>query len=106
MKWFDRFKKFIACTILVCFIPSQAWAQGINIPAGSSLNLNTGQLVVPGDVNNAGTLTTTTGPITLTGNWTNSGTFHSGTGTVNFSGTIGTQTINSGGAAAKMLSII
>ncbi len=101
MKLFDKFKKFIACAILVCFIPSQAWAQGINIPAGSSLNLNTGQLIVPGDVNNAGTLTTTTGPITLTGNWTNSGTFHSGTGTVNFSAPGGTQSVNSGGAAAN-----
>lgn len=101
MKWFDRFKKFITFTILVCFIPSQAWAQGINIPAGSSLNINTGQLIVPGDINNAGTLTSTTGPITLTGNWTNSGAFHSGTSTVNFSGTSGTQTINSGGAVAS-----
>ena len=65
------------------------------------MNLNTGQSTVPGDVNNAGTLTTVTGPITLTGNWTNSGTFHSGTGTVNFSAPGGTQTINSGGAAAS-----
>jgi len=101
MKLFDKFKKFIACAILVCFIPSQAWAQGINIPAGASLNLNTGQLIVPGDVNNAGTLSTTTGPITLTGNWVNSGAFHSGTGTVNFSGSSGTQSLNSGGAAAS-----
>ena len=99
MKLFDRFKKLIACVILACFIPSQAWSQGITIPSGSALNLHTGQLVVPGDIVNAGNFSTTTGPITLTGNWTNSGTFTAGTGTVNLSGTSGTQTVTSGGVA-------
>jgi len=100
MKLFDRFKKFIACAILVCFIPSQAWAQGITIPSGSTFNLNTGTLTVPGFITNAGTLSATTGAINVSGNWTNSGTFSAGTGTVTFNATSGTQTLNTGGTGA------
>ena len=100
MKLFDRFKKMIACAILTAFIPSQAWAQGITIPAGSALNINTGTLTVPGNVTNAGTLAASSGTINLNGNWTNSGTFNAGTSTVNFNATSGTQNLNSGGTAA------
>jgi len=103
MQLFERFKKFIACFILIAFIPSQAWAQGITIPSGASLNINTNQLSVPGDINinNSGTLQTTSGTVTLTGNWTNAGTFTAGTGTVNLSAAAGTQNINSGGTASN-----
>ena len=99
MELFSRFKKLIACIILTAFIPSQAWAQGVTIPAGSSLNINTAQLTVPGNIVNAGTLGSTTGNINLIGNWTNSGTFNAGTSTVNFNAASGTQVLNSGGAA-------
>jgi hypothetical protein len=100
MELFSRFKKLIAAVILAAFIPSQAWAQGIIVPAGSSLNINSGQLTVSGNVTNAGNLSTTTGNINLSGNWTNSGTFGAGTGTVNFNAASGTQTLTSGGTAA------
>jgi hypothetical protein len=103
MDLFDRFKKLIACVILTAFIPSQAWAQGITIPANSSFNLNTGHLIVPGDitVKTSGTLSATTGPISLTGNWANSGTFNAGTSTVTFNAPSGTQTLDSGGVAVS-----
>ena len=100
MKLFDRSKRFIACAILVCFIPSQAWAQGITIPSGSSLNIAAGQLTVPGGITNAGTLSATTGTIKLSGNWANSGTFSAGTSTVTFNAASGTQTLNSGGTSS------
>ncbi len=100
MKMFSKFKKFIACAILVAFIPSQAWAQGIVVPSGSSLNVSTGRLTVPGDITNAGTLSATTGAINVSGNWTNSGIFSAGTSTVSFYAASGTQTINSGGVGA------
>ena len=100
MKLFDKFKKLIACAILVCFIPSQAWSQGILIPSGSSLNLNTGTITVPGNVTNNGTIVATNGTINLTGNWTNAGTLDAGNGTVNFSGVSGTQNLVTGGIAA------
>jgi len=100
MKLFDRFKKTIACAILTAFIPSQAWAQGITIPAGSALNLNDSTLTAPENITNAGTLGLTTGTINIIGNWTNSGTLNAGTSTVNFKAASGTQTLNSGGAAS------
>src|SRR5208283_2999566 len=99
MRPFNRFKKFIALAILACFIPSQAWAQGLVIPAGSTLNVNSGKLTVSGDINTAGALSTTTGAITLSGNWANTGTFTPGTGTVYFNGAKGApQSLNSSGA--------
>ena len=99
MKPFNRFKKFIALAILACFIPSQAWAQGLVIPAGSALNVNSGKLTVSGDINTAGALSTTTGGIALSGNWANTGTFIPGTGTVYFNGAKGApQSLNSSGA--------
>ncbi len=89
---FNRFRKFIACAILTSFIPSQAWAQGITVPAGSTLNINGGKLTVAGDLINAGTLGTAAGTITLTADGTsvgsliNSGTYNGGNGTVNLVG--------------------
>ncbi len=76
-------------------------AQGLNVPAGSTVNVNSGVLNVAGSVTNAGTILTTTGTVTLTGDWTNSGTFTSNTGTVNFNGASGTQTVISGGAVSS-----
>ena len=66
MRQFARFKKLIACAILTAFIPAQAWAQGISIPAGSSLNINDSTLTVPGNISNAGTLGASTGNINIT----------------------------------------
>ncbi len=87
-----------------CISSSAAYASGITIPSGSSLNINTGILNVAGDINNSGTLVLTTGTITLTGNWINSGTFTAGTGTVDFTAGDGiTQTLNSGGTGAGKL---
>jgi len=100
MGLFSRFKKLIACVILGAFIPSQAWAQGITVPAGSTLNINTGVLTVPENITNAGTLGVTTGTINVIGNWTNSGTFNAGTGTVDFKAASGTQILSSGGTGA------
>jgi hypothetical protein len=81
-----------------------AWAQGLNVPAGSTFNVNNGILNVSGSVVNAGTLVTTTGTITLTGDWTNSGTFTPGTGNVDFNGT-GSQTLVSGGIAQAFFNL-
>jgi len=97
MKLFDKFKQYIAVIILMAFIPSQAWGQGINIPANDTLNIGDSSVTVSGGITNAGTITSTTGPINLTGNWANSGNFNSGTSTVTFNGTSGTQTLDSGG---------
>ena len=66
--------------------PLGAFAAGITIPSGSTLNVNTGTLSVGGDVTNAGTLILTTGTVTLSGSWANTGTFTVGTGTVSFTG--------------------
>lgn len=86
----------MAATVLTTF---PVFAQGITVPSGSSLNVNSGTMNVAGDVTNAGTLLTTTGTITLSGNWANSGTFTPGTGTVDFTRAAGTQTLNTGGLA-------
>jgi len=76
-----------------------ASAAGITVPSGSTLNLNTGTLNVPGDITNAGSFQTSTGGITLTGSWANTGAFTKGSGTVTFKGTTqsditGTSTFN------------
>jgi len=105
MQLFDRFKKLVASFILVCFIPSQAWAQGLVIPAGASLNINSGQLKLPGDIVNQGKLVATTGSLSLTGNWTNSGTFTAGTGTVDFNATTGPQTISNGASGGAFYNL-
>ncbi|MCX5707990.1 MAG: C25 family cysteine peptidase [Candidatus Omnitrophica bacterium] len=83
------------------FSRSLAYAVGITIPLNSQLKVNAGILNVPGDVANSGTVVLTSGKINLIGNWTNSGTLTSGIGTVEFSAAAGTQTVNSGGAAAN-----
>ena len=93
----------ITISVLVA-AAGELFAAGITIPAGSSLNVNSGTLNVAGDVTNAGTLLLTLGSITLSGNWSNTGTFTAGTGTVNFTGGIAvTQTLNSGGTGAGKL---
>ena len=100
LSWiFHAFQVFcltLAATVLTTF---PAFAQGVNVPSGSTLNVNSGMLNVSGTVNNAGTLLVTTGAVSLTGDWTNSGTFTAGTGTVNFNGISGTQTLITGGLA-------
>ncbi|MFH1683414.1 MAG: fibronectin type III domain-containing protein, partial [Candidatus Margulisiibacteriota bacterium] len=68
----------------------------ITIPSGSTFDINTATLVVPGDIIIQGTLEATTGLIQLTGNFTNEATFTSGTGTVEFTGTSGAVQIISG----------
>jgi hypothetical protein len=80
-----------------------AFAQGFNIPAGSTLNLNSSTLNLPGNLDIDGSLVVTTGTVSLTGNWDNAGTFTAGTGTVNLTRTVGTQTVNSGGTGAGRL---
>ncbi|HLD87953.1 MAG TPA: hypothetical protein VI955_01365, partial [Candidatus Omnitrophota bacterium] len=83
----------LAAVFLVSLAPplaGQALGASLTIPSGSTLNVNTGTLTVPGNITNAGTLQTSSGTITLTGNWVNSGTFTSNTGTVTFNATSGT----------------
>ncbi|MDO8675400.1 MAG: hypothetical protein Q7K71_04715, partial [Candidatus Omnitrophota bacterium] len=105
MRIFSIIRSFtltLAAVFLVSLAPplaGQAWGASLTIPSGSTINVNTGTLNVPGNITNAGTLQTTSGTITLTGNWVNSGTFTSNTGTVTFNATSGTQTLNTGGVA-------
>ena len=82
-------KLFTLIVILVAtsFITGLAYAAGITIPLGFTLNTNTSTLNVPGNVTNAGTLQVSSGAITLTGDWSNSGTFTQGTSTVTLNGT-------------------
>src|SRR5262245_45795235 len=70
-----------------------AFAQGINIPAGSSLLVNSGTFHSNGDVNLNGALTITTGTLELDGDLNDAGAFDTGTGSVDFTGVTGTQTI-------------
>lgn len=79
-----------------------AFAQGLNIPAGSSVDVNTGTLDVGGDITVTGTLASSSGRVALAGDWTNNGTYTPGTGTLEFNGT-GAQTLASGGTAAGKL---
>jgi hypothetical protein len=79
------------------------FAQGFNIPVGSSLNLKSATLNLPGNLDIDGSLIVTTGNISLTGNWDTTGTFTAGTGTVNLTRTAGTQTVNTGGIGAGKL---
>ncbi|MBI3314622.1 MAG: DUF11 domain-containing protein [Candidatus Omnitrophica bacterium] len=105
MRIFSIIRSFtlaLAAMLLVSLAPplaGQAWGASLTIPSGSTLNVNTGTLTVPGNITNAGTLQTSSGTIMLTGNWVNSGTFTSNTGTVTFNATSGTQTLNTGGVA-------
>ncbi|MFH1347291.1 MAG: hypothetical protein ABIH22_01240 [Candidatus Margulisiibacteriota bacterium] len=86
----------VLIALALCASAAMVFAAGITIPSGSTLDINTATLVVPGDITNNGTLEATTGIIQLTGNWTNEATFTSGTGTVEFTGTSGTTQIISG----------
>ena len=90
--------------LLLLLFPQYIYAQGLNIPSGSTVNVNAGTLNVGGSIDNDGTLTTTTGSVKLTGNWDNTnGTYTPTTGTLDFSGTTAAQTILSGGIAAGKL---
>ncbi len=92
---------FLAASL---FLGTSAFAQGLTVPAGSSLDVNTGTLRVAGNITVAGTLETSTGAVSLTGNWDNSaGTYTPGTGTLEFNGTAVTQTLISGGIGAGNL---
>ncbi|HTY12845.1 MAG TPA: hypothetical protein VMD02_01510, partial [Candidatus Omnitrophota bacterium] len=57
-------------------------AAGITIGSGSTLDVSTATLVVPGDISNEGSVMQSTGVIQLNGNWTNHGVFQSTAGTV------------------------
>ncbi len=94
-----NFRVYIYVLFFACIFSSQLFAAGITIPANCTLDVAACALIVPGDVNNSGTLITTTGSITVSGNWISSGVFTSGTGTVTFNGTSGTQILNTGGLA-------
>lgn len=96
--------------LILIFNSATIFAAGINIDSGTSLNINSNTLIVPGIVNNSGTLQTTSGKITVAsiqdgsdyvGSWVNSGTFTSGTGEVEFktatSHSDALFTLNSGG---------
>lgn len=86
---------FAVCT---AFATTPAFAQGLVIPSGSTMDVNASTLDVAGGITVEGTLETTTGTVKLTGNWTNTtGTYTSGTGALELTGTSGTQTIDSGG---------
>ncbi|HLF18138.1 MAG TPA: Ig-like domain-containing protein [Candidatus Omnitrophota bacterium] len=93
----NGFKPFPTVLVLLAFFSLvcilTAFAQGINIPAGTTVLLNSGTLNSNGDVNLDGTLTVTTGEVTLLGDWNENGNFNAGTGTVDFVGVTGTQTI-------------
>ncbi len=93
---------FIFSFINLFVINSQTsvWADGLSVPASSSVNVNSGTLDVPGNVTNLGTIQVSTGRIKVGGNWDNSsGTYTSGTGTTEFTKASATQTLNSGGTA-------
>lgn len=94
-----------ASLMSLMFVVPSSWAQGVNIPASSTVNVNTGTLNVAGNVSisTTGTLQTTTGTVKASGNWTNSGTFTPNTGTVEFTGSSGIQDLNSGGTGAGKL---
>lgn len=91
----------IALRMIVC--AQIVLAQNLTIPAGSTLNVNSGALNVTGSIYNDGTLALTTGTVSLTEGWYNNGTFTAGTGTVDLSGSSGTQTLDSGGVAVGQL---
>jgi len=87
-------KRTALAIIVLVASAALVYAAGITVPAGSTLSVNTGTLVVTGEVVNNGTIEVTTGVIQLTGDWTNNGTFTAGTGTVEFNGASGqVQTI-------------
>ncbi|MBF0330567.1 MAG: hypothetical protein HQL17_01415 [Candidatus Omnitrophica bacterium] len=89
----------MGAVFLTCFA---AWASGITVPAGSTLNVANGQLNCeldqPCTITNNGIIKTTTGLIRLNGDWTTgaAGYYDSGAGTVFFSAANGIQTITPG----------
>ncbi|MDP8213258.1 MAG: hypothetical protein P9X22_08240 [Candidatus Zapsychrus exili] len=81
-----------------------AFSQGLNLPLGSTINVNTGTLRVIGTVDINGTLQTSTGTVGVTGDWDNrDGTYTSNTGTVDLRKATGTQLIYSSGIGADKL---
>ncbi|MCA9399731.1 MAG: hypothetical protein KC618_08275, partial [Candidatus Omnitrophica bacterium] len=100
---FLDFRVFFAIFGALILSSQLIFAQGITIPSGSTINVNTGTLDVGGSVTNAGTLLLTSGAVELQGDWTNSGTFTAGSGTVQFDATTGTQNLTSGGTGVGNL---
>lgn len=101
--WYHNIKR---CHVYVfafwaIIAPSVVFAQGLTIPASSTVNVNAGTLNVAGALDNNGTLTTTTGTISASGNVDNDGaaTYTANSGTFILSGASGTQTISMGGDA-------
>ena len=97
------FLKKVAGTLMMGFVITTAFAQGITIPNGSTVDVNTGTLSVGGDVTIEGALVSSTGTVALTGDWDNSsgtGIYTSGSGTVEFSGT-SAQTLTPGGTGVN-----
>lgn len=82
-----------------------AYAQGLNIPANSTINVNAGTLGVAGALDNDGILTTSTGTVRVSGNVDNAATatYTPNTGTLELNGSAGTQTISMGGDSLNNL---
>ncbi len=100
----DKIKNLVLNIFIQLILSTTLYAAGINIPSGSSLNVNSDTLTVTGDITNTGMLQTSSGTIKLTGNWNNSsGIYTANTGTVDLNGTTGTQTLTSGGVGVGKL---
>ncbi|MBF0478661.1 MAG: hypothetical protein HQL26_04190 [Candidatus Omnitrophica bacterium] len=92
------FTSFFRNALLILFLISGlsflCFAQGLNIPAGSTVKINNDTLNVAGSIVNAGTISTTTGTVGLTGDWTNNGTYTPTAGTFKLYAPAGIQTLN------------
>ncbi len=88
--------------LLLLLIPKLVFAQGLTIPAGSTVDVASSSLNVSGNIDINGTMSVSTGSVSLSGSWNNAGILTAGTGsTVSFTASSGTQTINSGGTTGN-----
>lgn len=98
-------RNFYLIIFLFIFIFTNCFSSSadLNIPSGSTLNVNNGTLQATGKIDLDGNLTTTTGTVKVTGDWDNTnGTYTPNSGNLEFNGA-GAQTITSGGIAAGKL---
>lgn len=75
---------FVALSAFLFLETSLAYAAGLTIGSGASVNINDGSLKISDDITINETMTVGTGSVSLGGSWANNGTFTAGTGTVNF----------------------
>lgn len=75
---------FMTLSVFLFLETSLAYAAGLAIGSGASVNINDGSLKVPDDIAISGTLMVGTGTVSIGSSWANSGIFTAGTGTVNF----------------------